>query len=73
MCRLIPGTLYQFGPFEVNLTLGELLKNGRPIRLQDQPYRLLLVLLEIPGEVSAARNFETGCGAKIRLSILTAA
>jgi eukaryotic-like serine/threonine-protein kinase len=26
-------------------------KNGRPIRLQEQPYRLLLVLLETPGEV----------------------
>jgi DNA-binding winged helix-turn-helix (wHTH) protein/Flp pilus assembly protein TadD len=27
------------------------MKNGRPIRLQEQPYRLLLVLLETPGEV----------------------
>ena len=46
-----PGTVYQFGPFEVNAASGELLKNGRPIRLQEQPYRLLLVLLETPGEV----------------------
>ena len=46
-----PGTVYQFGPFEVNVASGELLKNGRPIRLQEQPYRLLLVLLETPGEV----------------------
>ena len=46
-----PGTGYRFGPFEVNATSGELLKNGRPIRLQEQPYRLLLVLLETPGEV----------------------
>jgi DNA-binding winged helix-turn-helix (wHTH) protein/Tfp pilus assembly protein PilF len=46
-----PGTIYQFGPFEVNAASGELLKNGRPIRLQEQPYRLLLVLLETPGEV----------------------
>ena len=45
------GTVYQFGPFEVNVASGELLKNGRPIRLQEQPYRLLLVLLENPGEI----------------------
>ncbi len=46
-----PGTVYRFGPFEVNAASGELLKNGRPVRLQEQPYRLLLVLLETPGEV----------------------
>jgi eukaryotic-like serine/threonine-protein kinase len=46
-----PGIVYQFGPFEVNLALGELLKNGRRIKLQEQPYRLLVALLENSGEV----------------------
>jgi eukaryotic-like serine/threonine-protein kinase len=46
-----PGIVYQFGPFEVNATSGELLKNGRRIRLQEQPYRLLVALLENSGEV----------------------
>ncbi|MEA2260059.1 MAG: eukaryotic-like serine/threonine-protein kinase, partial [Acidobacteriaceae bacterium] len=46
-----PGIVYQFGPFEVNPASGELLKNGRRIRLQEQPYRLLVALLESPGEV----------------------
>src|ERR1700749_3697724 len=46
-----PGTVYRFGPFEVNAASGELLKNGRPVRLQEQPLRLLVVLLETPGEV----------------------
>jgi eukaryotic-like serine/threonine-protein kinase len=46
-----PGTVYQFGPFEVNVTSGELLKNGRRIKLQEQPYRLLVALLENSGEV----------------------
>jgi eukaryotic-like serine/threonine-protein kinase len=46
-----PGIVYQFGPFEVNLASGELLKNGRRIRLQEQPYRILVALLENPGEV----------------------
>jgi Tol biopolymer transport system component/DNA-binding winged helix-turn-helix (wHTH) protein len=46
-----PGTVYQFGPFEVNVPSGELLKNGRRIKLQEQPYRLLVALLENSGEV----------------------
>jgi DNA-binding winged helix-turn-helix (wHTH) protein/tetratricopeptide (TPR) repeat protein len=46
-----PGIVYQFGPFEVNVASGELLKNGRLIRLQEQPYRLLVALLENAGEV----------------------
>ena len=46
-----PGIVYQFGPFEVNATSGELLKNGRRIRLQELPHRLLVALLENAGEV----------------------
>ena len=46
-----PGIVYQFGPFEVNAAAGELLKNGRRIKLQEQPCRLLIALLESPGEV----------------------
>jgi DNA-binding winged helix-turn-helix (wHTH) protein len=46
-----PGIVYQFGPFEVNPASGELLKNGRRIRLQELPHRLLVVLLENRGEV----------------------
>jgi eukaryotic-like serine/threonine-protein kinase len=46
-----PGVVYQFGPFEVNVASGELLKNGRRIKLQEQPYRLLVALLENSGEV----------------------
>ena len=49
--QLRNGTVYQFGPFEVDSSSGELLKNGFRIKLQDQPYRLLLALLENPGEV----------------------
>ena len=46
-----PGTVYQFGPFEVNPASGELLKNGRRVKLQEQPCRLLVALLESPGEL----------------------
>jgi DNA-binding winged helix-turn-helix (wHTH) protein/tetratricopeptide (TPR) repeat protein/TolB-like protein len=43
--------LYRFGLFESDPTKGELTRQGSRIRLQDQPFRLLTVLLEHPGEV----------------------
>ena len=44
-------TIYRFGPFEVNTTSGELLRQGVRVKVQDQPFRLLLVLLEKAGEL----------------------
>jgi DNA-binding winged helix-turn-helix (wHTH) protein len=41
----------RFGSFEVDFRAGELFKNGRRIRLQDQPLQVLAMLLEQPGEV----------------------
>jgi TolB-like protein/DNA-binding winged helix-turn-helix (wHTH) protein/tetratricopeptide (TPR) repeat protein len=41
----------RFGSFEVDFRSGEVLKNGRRIRLQDQPLQVLGMLLEQPGEV----------------------
>jgi TolB-like protein/DNA-binding winged helix-turn-helix (wHTH) protein len=43
--------LARFGPFEVDFCAGELLKNGRKIRLQDQPLQVLAILVEKPDEV----------------------
>jgi TolB-like protein/DNA-binding winged helix-turn-helix (wHTH) protein len=40
-----------FGPFEADLRSGELLKNGNRVRLQAQPFQLLVILLERPGEL----------------------
>ena len=45
------GTVYQFGAFEANAASGELLKQGKRVRLQEQPFRLLVVLLENAGQV----------------------
>ena len=39
-----------FGPFEVNLRTGDLRKHGIRLRLQEQPLRILVALLERPGE-----------------------
>ena len=68
-----PGIVYQFGSFEVNAASGELLKNGRRIKLQEQPYRLLVASWKTPVKSSAGRNFEAASGVTIRSLILTAA
>ena len=54
-----PGLVYRFGPFEVNAASGELLKNGRRIKLQEQPARLLVALLENAGEVIGREELRT--------------
>jgi TolB-like protein/DNA-binding winged helix-turn-helix (wHTH) protein len=42
---------FAFDRFELDLRSGELLKDGRRLRLQAQPFQLLALLLEHPGEV----------------------
>jgi Tol biopolymer transport system component/DNA-binding winged helix-turn-helix (wHTH) protein len=54
-----PGYL-AFDRFEVDLTSGRLLKNGRRIRLQPQPFRMLEMMLQRPGELITR---EEVCGA----------
>ena len=44
-------TTARFGAFVVDLESGELLKNGLKIKLQEQPFQLLIILLEQPGRV----------------------
>ena len=41
----------RFGAFEVNLRTGEVRKQGHNLRLQDQPFQVLALLLEHPGEL----------------------
>src|SRR6202795_377475 len=41
----------RFGVFELDLRAGELRKHGVRVRLQQQPFQVLAVLLERPGEV----------------------
>jgi len=43
--------LYRFGLFEVDLERGTLSRQGTPVKLQEQPFRILALLLETPGEV----------------------
>jgi TolB-like protein/DNA-binding winged helix-turn-helix (wHTH) protein/Tfp pilus assembly protein PilF len=39
------------GLFEIDFGSGELHKEGRKVQLQEQPFRVLEILLELPGEV----------------------
>jgi DNA-binding winged helix-turn-helix (wHTH) protein len=41
----------RFGIFEVDPNSGELRRNGVRVKLQEQPYQILITLLECPGEV----------------------
>src|SRR5690348_4095746 len=45
------GRKVRFGVFELNPQTGELCKSGLRIRLQEQPLRVLVTLLERPGEL----------------------
>ena len=44
-------THLRFGVFEADLRNGELTKQGKRLRLQEQPFQLLAMLLERPGEL----------------------
>src|SRR6266849_5763860 len=43
--------IVRFGIFEADLAAGELRREGTIIKLQDQPFRLLSLLLEHPGAI----------------------
>jgi cholera toxin transcriptional activator len=45
------GRIVRFGVFEADLAAGELRKRGARIRLQEQPFQMLALLLERPGDV----------------------
>ena len=53
MERTIPRlvSIFRFGLFQADASRGTLTRNGSPVKLQDQPFRVLVVLLQRPGEV----------------------
>ena len=46
----------RFGAFEVDSRSGEVYKHGIRLKLQDQPFQVLALLLEHPGEVVTREN-----------------
>jgi DNA-binding winged helix-turn-helix (wHTH) protein len=52
MPQSAPGlAILRFDVYSVDLRAGELFKSGRKIKLQEQPFQILAILLERPGEV----------------------
>ncbi len=52
MERLAPAVrIFRFGRFEADAGRSTLSRSGLRVRLQDQPFRVLLLLLERPGEI----------------------
>lgn len=49
----------RFGSFEVDLQEAELRKSGIRIKLQDQPFQILTMLLERPGETVSREELRT--------------
>jgi DNA-binding winged helix-turn-helix (wHTH) protein len=54
-----------FGVFDVDLQTGELRRKGIRIRLQEQPFQILRMLLEHRGEVVPRDDIEKGSGRRI--------
>src|SRR5215471_21017213 len=50
--------VYRFGVFEVFAESRELFRRGHRVKLQDQPFQLLLLLLENPGEIVSRESIQ---------------
>ena len=56
------GRLVRFGAFELDLDEGVLHRYGRRVPLQEQPARILTLLVSRPGEVVTREELGTSCG-----------
>jgi len=54
-----PPPIIRFGEFEVNLHSGELHKQGQKVKLQQQPFQVLVALLQRPGELISREELRT--------------
>ncbi|HEY2682669.1 MAG TPA: winged helix-turn-helix domain-containing protein [Steroidobacteraceae bacterium] len=53
-----PGRVFRFGQFEARPEAGQLFKQGRKVSLQEQPFRLLVVLLERPNSLVSRQELK---------------
>ena len=51
--------IVRFGSFEVDLRAGELRCNGAKVKLQEQPFQIVRLLLERPGEAVTREELRT--------------
>jgi DNA-binding winged helix-turn-helix (wHTH) protein len=57
---LPPPPVVRFGVFQLDVQAGQLLKNGRVVRLKPQPFRLLQLLVGRAGEVVTREEIREG-------------
>ena len=57
--RSIDREIRRFGPFEVDLDAGEVRRSGRRVKLQPQPFRLLVLLTGRPGSLISRDEIRT--------------
>jgi len=50
---------FRFGAFEMNMRSGELRRNGSLVRLQPQPFKVLALLADHPGEVVTREEIQS--------------
>jgi DNA-binding winged helix-turn-helix (wHTH) protein len=55
----IPPRIRRFGPFELDLDAAELRRDGRRIKVQPQPFRLLVLLTNRPGMLISREEIRT--------------
>ncbi len=49
---------YEFGPYRVDLTTGELWNNGTRLKIQEHPFQILVALLERPGKMVSREDLQ---------------
>ena len=54
-----PAKLVRFGAFELDIEAERLLKNGRTVRLQPQPFKLLTLLVGLRGQLVTREQIRT--------------
>ncbi|HVN82731.1 MAG TPA: winged helix-turn-helix domain-containing protein, partial [Terriglobia bacterium] len=50
--------LVRFGVFEVDLGSGELFKNAQKVHIEEQPFQVLSILLEKPGQLVTRKELQ---------------
>jgi len=68
-----PVRRYRFGAFEADAATGELRRQGILIKLNAQPFQVLLMLVERPGELLTREAISASCGRTEPLSITSMA
>lgn len=61
----------RFGVFELDLRTGELRKQGLRVKLQEQPFQVLAMLVARPGQVVTREELQRKPGPPTRSSIST--